>query len=184
LVSSRPVAEREAAAGVGAGRGRRVTKAWAVTYGLFFLLLVAFFAGFVLLEMLRLVSLRSALVLAAVFVVGLVAVMVAGFRKIRDATTPPEYREVRVHGLTATATVLELERTGWRTGGGLDLRLRVRRKRWEYTLRLRVTDPVGGAYEARTTAYLAGEEIPEVGDRVGVKVHPQRPDVVLMDVGC
>ena len=166
----------------GADRTRRTAKAWGLTFGLFFVLLFLFFAAFVALEALRLVSLRSGLVLAGVFLVGLVAVMVVSFRLLAEAHVPRVYRVARDRGLPATATVLDLGKTGWRTGGGLDLRLRTRRKRWEYALRLRV-DPTGAcAYEAEATAYLAGNEIPEVGEGVRVKVHPQRPEVVVMDL--
>jgi hypothetical protein len=169
-------------AGAGADRTRRTMKAWAVTFGLFFVLLLLFFAGFGVLGALGWLSLRSALALAAVFMVGLVAVMVVAWRILGEAHHPRVYREARDRGLPASATVLDLDQTGWRTGGGLDLRLRTRRKRYEYALRLRVAHPAAGEFEAETTAYLAGDEIPEVGDGVRVRVHPERPDVVVIDL--
>jgi hypothetical protein len=166
----------------GADRTQRTLKAWGATFGLFFLLLFLFFAGFAALQALGRVSLRNALVLAGIFMIGLAAIMVYAFRLHLDAHVPRAFREARERGLPATATVLELDKTGWRTGGGLDWQLRARRRRYEYAMRLRVAPPGAGAYEAEATAYFAGDEIPEVGGELRLKVHPQRPDVVVVDL--
>jgi hypothetical protein len=140
------------------------------------LLLCALWA---LVDHLRLASLTSAALLAGAFVVGLVWVMVAGYRIIRDADTPPEVREARVGGLAATGEVLDVEKTGWRRRRRMGRSLTIGPTRWEYSVRLRVRRPDVAEYEAEAVEYLTGDEVPARGMVVPLRVHPQHTDVVV-----
>jgi hypothetical protein len=54
--------------------------------------------------------------------------------------------------------------------------------RWEYSIRLRITRRDRADYEAEAVEFLTSDQIPEKGAVVPVRVHPQRPDVVVFDL--
>jgi hypothetical protein len=42
-----------------------------------------------------------------------------------------------------------------------------------------VTPPDRAAYEAELAEYLAGADVPDKGDVIAVRIHRQRPEVVV-----
>jgi hypothetical protein len=139
-------------------------------------------AVWALVDHLRLASLTSAALLAGAFLVGLAWVMVVGYRVIRDADTPPEVREARSSGLAATGEVLDVEMTGWRKRRRMGRSFTIGPTRWLYSIRLRVRRPDLAEYEAEAVEYLTGDEVPERGMVVPLRVHPQHRDVVVFDL--
>jgi hypothetical protein len=89
--------------------------------------------------------------------------------------------EASQHGLPGTAQVLEINWTGWRErrNAGKWLEGQFVRSR-EYRLRLRVAPPQGENYEVTMFIYLKNDELPERGAQVAVKIHPQRPEIVVL----
>ena len=160
-------------------RGRRLLRAWAAAIGLFVLVHVLMLAAYALLEYLRLVSVASALALAAIFVLALVPTMVAAYRIIGRADMPVEDREAHAAGRPATAEVVRVERTRWRLDGNLNFKLQVTRRRWEYRIFVRVALPGEPPYEAEIAEFLLSEQVPKQGDVLNVKVHARIGDVVV-----
>jgi hypothetical protein len=91
--------------------------------------------------------------------------------------SPRALRQARERGLPATGRVLALQPTGWR-----------HRRRWysskprqrQYAIRLEISRPAEPAYEATVLEFLPAGAVPEVGQTLAVKVHPERPHVVVL----
>lgn len=159
-----------------------MAKAWAMSGGLLLGLILLLCLAWAALDQLHLASLTSAAILAGVFLVGLALVMGACFRLIGDARTPPEIREARAEGVAATGTVLDVGKTGWRTRRGRRSSLTLGPTRWECSIRVRVTRPGLGDYEAEVVEFLTSDQIPEPGTVAPVRVHPRRPEIVVFDL--
>src|SRR5687768_2439706 len=102
------------------------------------------------------------------------------FRRLGDAAAPPEYREAKANGLPATAKVLEIRQTGWHTKRRTNFRLQTTPRRWEYEMRVQVSQPGMPDYEAQLAAYLNGSDVPKKGQVIDIKVHPEQPEVVVI----
>jgi hypothetical protein len=113
------------------------------------------------------------------YLLGLIAILWLFYRRLGRAHTPPEVREARAHGLPATATILSIEPTGWRSGsrtGGyrfvFTLRpfsIHPRTPKREYQMRLRVMRPGAADYEAELAEYLRLNRFPSRATRFGQK---------------
>jgi hypothetical protein len=159
-----------------------MARAWALGGGLLLGLILLLCVVWAVMDHLRLVSLASAAVVAGAFLVGLAFVMVACFRIIGNADRPPEIREARADGIAATGTVLAVEKTGWKTRRGRGTSLTFGPTRWECSIRLRVTRPDLPDYEAEAVESLTSDQFPERGAVVPIRVHPRRPEVVVLDL--
>jgi hypothetical protein len=115
-----------------------------------------------------------------VYVVAFAVISFIFYRRLGRAHSPPEYREAREHGLPATAKVLEIKRTRWRIERNINFSLKIRPRRWEYEMRLRVTRPGEVDYEGMLAEFLDTEQVPKKGATIPVKVHPQHPEVIVM----
>ena len=155
-------------------------KQWAVFFGLLLLLHVAWFFVWVILWQNLRRSPSLILVLVIPYLIGLFILFVLFFRRLGDATEPPEYREAKANGLAATAKVLEIRQTRWHTKRRINFRLQTTPRHWEYEIRLKISQPGMPDYEAETAAYLSGKDVPKKGEIIAIKVHPQRPEVVVL----
>ena len=115
------------------------------------------------------------------YLVAFAIILILFYRRINTATEPPEYIEAREQGTPAPAKVLSIERTRWRIERYRNLRFQVRPTRFEYVMRVRVRPEGGPEYESELAAYLSGADTPYKGDTIQVKIHPQRPDVLVFD---
>jgi hypothetical protein len=166
----------------GWSRGRRILKEWALLAGQLFLLHLLLFAGWVLLDPRPGRSLVPVLWLAAAYLVLFAIVLAVFCWRVGRAHVPTEYREAHSRGVSATATVLAVETTGWRSDRNLNFRLETRPRKYEYRIRLCVVRDGAPGYETETAEYLRPAQAPQVGQTVAVAVHPERPEVVVLMV--
>jgi len=161
-------------------RGRRISIQWAIVFGQLILLHVAWFLGWLILDPAASRSVGSIVLLTVAYLVVLTWILIRFFRRVGEAALPQEYREAAEQGILSTAKVLEIARTRWRIPRRRNFRLQVQPTRFEYQMRLRVSKPGEADYEALMAEYLSGAQVPRKGDVIAVKVHPQRPDVIVM----
>ncbi|GAB4549879.1 MAG: hypothetical protein OHK0023_15050 [Anaerolineae bacterium] len=120
--------------------------------------------------------------LSAVFCVVYGLVMLVFIKHLNTVSSPPKvYQEASAEGLPAQAKVEEIEQTHWRLSRGDNFWFRVRPRYYEYVIRVSVQLPETPPYPAETTAFLTASQVPKIGDVVQVKVHPQQPEIVVMD---
>jgi hypothetical protein len=117
------------------------------------------------------------ILLTTLYCIGFAAILIIFVKRLWRAHSPPEYAYARTDGIAATAKVLDIERTRWRSDREVLFRRYVK---YEHRMRLRVTLPDGREYEAQLAEFLAGEQIPNKGAVIPVKVHPDYPDIVVM----
>ena len=161
-------------------RAPNILKEWALLFGLLILLHIALFLGWILIEPLGTQSVGLIIVLMLLYMVGFVVILFIFYRRLGRVSSPPEFREAREHGHPATAKVLEVTRTRWRTDRYINFSLKIRPRKWEYEIRLRVSRPGEADYEGMVAEYLRADEVPKQGATIPVKVHPQRPEVIVM----
>jgi hypothetical protein len=100
----------------------------------------------------------------------------------------PHRHQALARGVEASATVREIVRTGWRGRagrGGWSAKQGGRSRasnyqRHEYRIRLFVERSDAPPYEATVFETFEEGSFPKPGDRVRVKVHPQRPAIVVL----
>jgi hypothetical protein len=161
-------------------RARQMLKEWGILAILLILLHAFLIGGWVILNP---GSSRSATANILLMVAYLVLFAIIGwffYKRVSRAGSPPEYREAREHGLPATAKILEIKRTRWRNKKSQSYKRRGLPTRFEYEMRVRVTRPGAEPYEAMLAEFLIGVQIPKKGEEIPVKVHPQRPEVIVM----
>jgi hypothetical protein len=161
-------------------RARRVLKEWAWLAGALLLLHLLLFASWAALDAQRIRSLAPMLTLAGIYVVLLAVVLVVFVRRLGLANVPREIREAHECGIPATAVVLAIEKTGWRSPRSRNFKLELRPRRYAYAILLRVSRPGEPDYDARAFEYLLSAETPERGATVAVRVHPHRPEVLVL----
>jgi hypothetical protein len=76
--------------------------------------------------------------------------------------------------------VLDIETTGWKSKQGPGVSYTWRSVKHEYQMRLRVTRPGEGDYEVMVAEYLTADQVPMKGSTIPIKVHPERPDIVVL----
>ncbi len=160
-------------------RAVKILKEWAILLGLMLFLHLALFLGWGIIEPLGKQAVGPILLLATLYVVALGVIMVVFYRRLGRAGSPPEFREAREQGLPATAKVLEIRRTRWRVRRRRTFDLQSHPRKFEYEMRLVVTRPGADDYEATLAEFLAGGHIPKKGATIPVKVHPQRPEIIV-----
>ena len=161
-------------------RARRMLKEWALLVGLMVLLHALLFLAWAALNPGRSTPLPLIAALMLAYVIGLAAIIIVFSRRVQRAASPPEFRVARERGVAANAQVLEVAPTGWRTKQGSSVSFTWRPIRREYQIRLKVTPPGGDAYEVSIAEYLTSDRVPEAGALVPVRIHPQRPEIIVL----
>jgi hypothetical protein len=106
-----------------------------------------------------------------------VVALVASFVIFWRLFSPRELRQARERGLPATGRVLSVKATGWR-----------HKRKWfsskprqrQYAIRLEINRPAEPLYEATVLEFFPAGAVPEVGQTLALKVHPERPQVVAL----
>jgi hypothetical protein len=161
-------------------RARRMLKEWGILAGLLVLLHALLFLTWAALNPGRSTPTAPIVALMLVYVIGLAAIIIVFSRRVQRAASPPEFRLARERGVAATAQVLEVAPTGWRTKQGSSVSFTWRPIRREYQFRLNVTPPGGGAYEVSIAEFLTSDQVPAAGALVPVRIHPQRPEIIVL----
>jgi hypothetical protein len=161
-------------------RAREMMKYWAILGGLLILLHIFLFTGWVIIEPYARRSFTPTLVLMVAYLVLFAIIGWWFYKRVGEAASPLEYAEAEEHGLSATAKVLDIKRTRWRIKRSRNWRLQLRPTRFEYQMRVRVSLDGQPDYEALVADFLTGDEVPEKGDVIPIKVHPQYPEVIVM----
>ena len=163
-----------------------IVREWLIFAGLILLAQLFLVAAYLALEPI-LMDMENEEVLLSVLGIGIAVVVILAvviglfWYRLGLAHSPRRYREASSLGIPAEAEVLTVERTRWRSGRSLNLHLQVRARRYEHVIQLRI-HPLGAApYEAETATFLLNEQVPKVGAKVPVKVHPSDPNVVVID---
>jgi hypothetical protein len=164
-----------------------VMREWGIMVALMIALHVVYFLGWIILGALGSRSFTPYLVLTIGYVVCLGWLGLIFFRRLDRAHVPVEHREAHSHGQAATGKVLAIEQTGWASGRQrrsmtLKIRpfsLRYRHPKREYQMRVRVIRPGESDYEAQLAVYLLHDQVPRMGDTISIKVHPNRPEIVV-----
>lgn len=161
-------------------RARLMTKQWALLALAFIILHVLLFVSWMIIGTDALHSLTVVAVVMMMYVSLFATLVVVFCQRLNHAADPVVYREARKYGQQAMAKVLEIGRTRWRVRRSYSFRLQSRPQRFEYQMRLRVTRAGTVDYDVDVAEYLSGDDVPERGDMVAVKVHPQYRDVVVL----
>lgn len=160
-------------------RARRLLKEWGILLLLLIALHAFFFIGFVLIDPKPTRSLTPLWVLTGLYLVGLTAILIWFYRRTQKVDILPEYRFTLEHGLPTTAKVLKIAPTRWKIDRYRRLDFRAVPRHREYAMQVRVAGLNGSAYEVPLNAFLSGNQVPEKGDTILVKVHPDHPEVVV-----
>jgi hypothetical protein len=161
-------------------RAREMLKEWALFFGLLIVLHIVYFVGWGMIGPRNRDDLMPIALLTIVYLVGFAALMVIFYKRLASANAPIEYHEAREQGIPATAKVLQIGRTRWRHKRSRNFRLQVRPQEFEYQMRVRVSREGEPDYEADVAEFLAGDDVPNKGDVIPIKVHPQRPEVIVL----
>lgn len=161
-------------------RARRILKEWAILLGLFVLLHLLLFFAWATLNPGSSTSPALIITLMSAYVVTLSVILLAFYRRLQRAAWPPEFRVAREQGMATTAYVLEVAPTGWQSTQGSGTSLAWRPVKREYQIRLRVRGPNADEYEVSVAEYLTAAQVPKPGTTIPIKVHPQRPEVVVL----
>ena len=87
----------------------------------------------------------------------------------------------RERGVAAIAQVLDIAPAGWHAKQGSSVSFTWRPIRREYQIRLNVTPPVADAYEVSIAEYLTSDRVPAEGAGGPGRIHPQRPEIIVLD---
>jgi hypothetical protein len=161
-------------------RARRILKAWAILLGLFILLHLLLFVAWATLNPSRSTPLALIIGLMTAYLVILTVIMLDFYRRVQRAAWPPEFRMAREQGMTTTACVVEVAPTGWQSTQGSGTSFTWRPVKREYQMRLLVSGANAHEYEVIVAEYLRAAQVPKVGTTIPIKVHPQRPEVVVL----
>jgi hypothetical protein len=161
-------------------RASQMLKQWAILGGLLIVLHVFLFIGWVIIEPYVRDSSTPILVLTVIYLVLFAVIGWWFYKRLVEADSPIEYREAEEHGLSATAKVLDIKRTKWRIKRSRNFKLQGRPTRFEYEMRVRVSLDGQPDYEAMVADFLVGDQVPKKGDVIPIKVHPERPEVIVM----
>lgn len=165
---------------LGRQRARRMLKEWAILAGLMVVLHALLFLAWAALNPGRSTPIAVIVALMLAYVIGLAAIIVVFSRRIQRVASPPEFRVARERGVAASAQVLEVAPTGWHTKQGSSVSFTWRPIRREYQIRLNVTPPGGDAYEVTIAEYLTSDHVPAAGAVIPVRIHPQRPEIIVL----
>ncbi|MFN8419763.1 MAG: hypothetical protein U0528_11065 [Anaerolineae bacterium] len=152
------------------GSGRRFINSWLIV-GVYLLVL----AGLILLQGLldHFKILPYALSFIPFLIAHIVVIILLAVVEFR-IWSPSLPQEARDHGDPAQAKVLEINWTGWHR------RLWNHPQQREYRMRVEVTREDAPPYEATMIEYLGKSHSLTVGSTLAVKVHPQRPAIVVL----
>lgn len=161
-------------------RAIQMIKQWGMLFGLLALIHILLFAAWVVFEPVLMRTPALSIGLIAVYLI-LDSLLLGYFvRQLGKASSPPEYEEARKNGLPAKATVLSIEQTNWKVKPTRNFRLQKSPYRREYQMHIRVSQAGQPDYETSLAEFLTGDQVPEKGSVIAVKVHPQQPDVIVM----
>ncbi|MEO6061475.1 MAG: hypothetical protein ABIQ99_06015 [Thermoflexales bacterium] len=161
-------------------RARRMLKEWAILAGLMVLLHALLFLAWAALNPGRSTPITVIVALMLAYVIGLAAIIIVFSRRVRRADSPPEFQVARERGVAAIAQVLEIAPTGWRSKQGSSVSFTWRPIRREYQIRLNVMPSGGDAYEVTIAEYLTSDHVPAAGVLIPIRIHPQRPDIIVL----
>lgn len=161
-------------------RAMQMMKQWAVLFGLIALLHIVLFVAWIILEPVMMRNPALSIGLMTVYLVVDSVILLVFVKQLNKAASPPEYAEARKLGIPATAKVLTIEQTNWRVKPTRNFRLQARPHRREYQMQIRVSRQSVADYEASLAEFLTAEQIPQQGAIIPIKVHPQRPEVIVM----
>ncbi len=161
-------------------RARQIMKQWAILLGLLILLHLIVFLAWAIVEPYIMRSPAVTILFAIVYIVLLTAILLLFSQRLERATTPLEYHEAQIDGLSASAKVLDIKQTAWRVRRTLNFQFRIRPYKREYQMRLLVKPPNKSEYEALMAVFLPGSQVPHKGDIIAVKIHPQHPQIIVM----
>lgn len=162
-------------------RARRMLKEWGILAALMVLLHALLFLAWATLNPGRSTPLPLIAALMLAYVIGLAAIIIVFSRRVQRAASPPEFQVARERGVAAIAQVLDIAPTGWHAKQGSSVSFTWRPIRREYQIRLNVTPPVADAYEVSIAEYLTSDRVPAAGAVVPVRIHPQRPEIIVLD---
>lgn len=157
-------------------RSGKILKEWAIFGAALLLLHLVFFIGIMVLVE-KNPALTPALIWASLYIVAFAVLGEVFYKRLNQAHYPLEYRYAREHGLPATAKVLEIKRTRWRSER--EVLFRTYRK-YEHQMHIRISREGMADYEADLAEFLKSEQIPQKGAVIPVKVHPENPEVIVM----
>jgi len=161
-------------------RAPQMMKQWLVLGGLLVLLHALFFLGWIVIMTSPRPAVLPMILLTAGYLVIFIIILVVFTKRLARAVSPREYQEAREQGVAVTAKILEMQRTRWRIRRNLNFRLQITPARYEYEMRVRITPPDAPQYEARLTEFFSGGQIPEIGDSIWVRIHPKRPEIIVL----
>ncbi len=162
------------------GRASTIAREWVRLFVMLAVLHVVVFAGWIVLDPSNGRSPVGVIVLMIAYLVALAVILITATSRIGRAVRPEEFRQALADGDPATARVIAVEPTRWRTRSNLSFRLRARPPRREYSMTVLVMPATAPAYEARIASFLAGIRVPDVGEMIDVKIHPERPEIVVI----
>jgi len=154
-------------------------KEWLLLVGLLIVLHAVLFLGWMAVMTSPRLTITPIVLMMVGYMVLFVIIIVVFTRRLSRATSPREYQEAHDSGIVTTAKILSIKRTRWRIRRNLNFRLQTTPARYEYEMRVRIIPSHAAAYEAELSEFLGGE-VPSVGDSISVKIHPQRPEVVVL----
>jgi hypothetical protein len=158
----------------------RLLKEWMIFLGWMVVLHFLLFGGWILLDPHPPLRVAPVVALAAGYVIGFFGILALFWWRLERVRFPPEYRLAHRMGRPASATVLTIHKTRWRTRSRAGRSFTWRSPRYQYRIDLRVKAPGGADYDTAVLEYIAGDLVPELGEVVPIKVHPERPEVVVL----
>jgi uncharacterized membrane protein len=161
-------------------RGSHILREWLLLLGLLILLHVFLFFGWMSMMTAEKFTIAPMIWLMVGYILTFVVILFIFTRRLSRATSPRELKEAQEQGIVASAKVLDIKRTRWRTPRTRNFRLQVSPARYEYEMRVRVKSANAPEYEVNLAEYLAGDDVPTKGDTIPVKIHPQRSEIVVM----
>jgi hypothetical protein len=144
-------------------------------------IIVLFLAGPPILDRLGFFSETVATAWSIGFALAVSAGLIGYFWYVARLFNSRAYRQVRAQGIPITAQVLDIQPTGARMRKSRTMTtITPSRPAREFLLRLLVSRPGAAPYEATVVGIIEFAKVPNKGDTIAVKVHPQRPAVVVL----
>ena len=143
--------------------------------------IILFLAGPPLLERLGIFSAAVATAWGIGLALAVGVGLVGYFWYVARVYNSSAYRQARAHGIPASAQVLDIQATGARMRKSRTIpTITPSRPAREFRLRVLVNRPDATPYETALVGIIEFGKVPNKGDSIAVKVHPQQPTVVVL----